>query len=155
MSRLRHAASGGRGTRPGFHCSPEVPAMLRIFFPSLNSQRLFFALLGLLLLAETVWTQTMTQQDKVLRDRIAAVRQKIDTAARWHGTDDQLGGLWHRLATDYQDEGDLQRSEEAFTRSLKLLRNSPEQKHYAAALDDLASFYLATGRGKEAENCEN
>ncbi len=97
----------------------------------------------------------MTQPDQVLHDRIANIREKIDTAANWHGTDDELGRLWHQLATDYQDGGDLQRSEEAFTHSLKLLRNSPLQNHYAAALDDLASFYLANGRAKEAESCQN
>jgi tetratricopeptide (TPR) repeat protein len=86
---------------------------------------------------------------------MTAIRQKLDTVASWHGTDDDVGRLWHQLATDYQDEGDPQRSEEAFTQSVKLLRNSPVQNHYAATLDDLASFYLATGRAKEAENCEN
>ena len=121
----------------------------RIFCP------LCLFVLSALLLAETAWTQTVTQPDVILHNRITAIREKIDTAASWHGTDDQLGRLWHRLATDYHDEGDLQRSEEAFTHSLKLLRNSPEQGHYAAALDDLASFYLANGRLKEAESCEN
>jgi tetratricopeptide (TPR) repeat protein len=133
--------------------------MLKSRFYWMVPRRIFCPLclfvLAALLLAEMAWTQTATQPDEIVHNRIIAVRQKIDTAASWHGTDDQLGRLWHRLAADYQDTGDPQRSEEAFTHSLKLLRNSPEQKHYAAALDDLAAFYLANNRAKEAESCEN
>jgi tetratricopeptide (TPR) repeat protein len=113
----------------------------------------FFALLALLLFAETAWTQTITKADEILRDRITATRQKIDTAASWHATDDQLGLLWLQVASDYADEFDFQRSEEAFAHSLKLLRTSPEQKHYAAALDSLGSVYLVTDRLKESESC--
>jgi tetratricopeptide (TPR) repeat protein len=133
--------------------------MLKSHFYWMVPRRIFCQLclfvLAALLLAETARTQAVTQPDEIVHNRIIAVRQKIDTAASWHGTEDQLGGLWHRLATDYRDEGNLQQSEEAFTHSLKLLKNSPEQKHYAAALDDLTSFYLATGRAKEAMNCVN
>src|ERR1700746_170300 len=103
--------------------------MLKTHFYWMVPRRIFCRLcvfvLAALLLAETAWTQAVTQPDEILHNRIAAVRQRIDTAASWHGTDEQLGQLWHRLATDYQDTGDLQRSEEAFTHSLKLLRNSP------------------------------
>src|ERR1700749_528318 len=112
-------------------------------------------LLTALPLADAAWTQVPAQSDEVLRNRITAIRQKLDTVASWHGTDDEVGRLWHQLGTDYQGEGDPQHSEEAFDQSVKLLRNSPVQKHYAATLDDLASFYLANGRLKEAENCEN
>jgi DNA-binding GntR family transcriptional regulator len=133
--------------------------MLKSHFYWMVPRRIFpqlclFVLVALLLV-ETAWTQTVSQPDGILHNRIIAVRQKIDTAASWHGTDDQLGRLWHQLAMDYQDTGDPQRSEEAFTHSLKLLRSSPEQGHYAAALDDLASFYLANGRLKEAESCQS
>jgi tetratricopeptide (TPR) repeat protein len=88
-----------------------------------------------------------------VRDRIKAYRLKVDTAASWHATDDELGMVWLQLAGDYADELDIQRSEEAFAHSLKLLKNSPIQTHYAMALDNLASFYLNTDRLKEAENC--
>lgn len=112
-----------------------------------------FTLLALLLLAETAWTQTITRADEILRDRITANRQKINTAASWHATDDQLGEVWLQVASDYADEFDFPRSEEAFGHSLKLLRTSPEQTHYAAALDNLGSLYLVTERFKESESC--
>ena len=116
-------------------------------------QRCFFAALALLLFAETAWTQTMTRADEVLRDRIGVTRKEIDTAASWHATNDQLGALWLRLGNAYEDEFDIQRSEEAFNHALKLLRNSSTQKYYARTLDDLGSLYLVNNRWKESENC--
>lgn len=111
-----------------------------------------FALLALMF-TESAWTQTVTQADQVLHDRIAAIRQRIDTAASWHATDDQLGALWRQLANAHQDGRDIQRAEEAYTRSLKLLKASAQQRYFAAALDDLGSLYLETGRLKESESC--
>lgn len=119
------------------------------------SQRCLFGVLVLLSFAETAWVQTVTQADEILRTRITAIRQKIDTAASWHATADQLGLLWRQLANDYADELDLQQSENAFMHSVKLLRTSPTQKLYAAALTDLGSLYLASERVKEAESCGN
>lgn len=116
-------------------------------------QMRFFVLLVLSMFAAAAWTQAIMQPDEVLRDRIAAYRQKIDTATSWHATDDQLGMLWLHVASDYADEFDFQRSEEAFAHSLKLLRTSPEQSHYANALDNLGSVYLVTDRFQESESC--
>ena len=110
-----------------------------------------FSVLPLLLLGGVARTQTTTT-DQMLQSRIAAYRQKIDTAARWHATDDELGVLWLRLGNDYGDERDIARSEEAYARSLKLLRTSPVQGHYAEALDGLGSLYLLDDRWKESES---
>jgi tetratricopeptide (TPR) repeat protein len=118
-------------------------------------QQCLFALVVLLTFAETAWVQTVTRADEVLRTRIAAIRQKIDTAASWHATDDQLGMLWRQLANDYADELDFQQSENAFVHSLKLVQTSPTQQLYAAVLADLASLYVATDRLKEGESCGN
>jgi tetratricopeptide (TPR) repeat protein len=117
-------------------------------------RRSFFALLLLSMLAAGAWTQTMTRSDEVLRDRISANRQEIDTAARSHATDDQLGVLWLRLANDYADGFDIQRAEEAYAHALRLLRDSSTQSYYAAALDGLGSLYLAADRWKESERCQ-
>jgi len=110
-----------------------------------------FVLLGLIF-AETAWTQAATQADEILQRRIAEIRQKIDTAASWHATDDDLGVLWLRLANDYGDERDIARSEEAYARSLKLLKGSPVQRHYAQALDALGSLYMLVDRWKDSES---
>jgi tetratricopeptide (TPR) repeat protein len=126
--------------------------MVRFFF-----QRLLFAMLALSMLAEAAWTQAGTQSDQILRDHITATRAKIDTAASgsWHATDEQLGVLWRNLADDYADELDMQRSEDAFVHSVKLLRTSTAQGLYAGTLADLSALYLETGRLKEAENSGN
>jgi tetratricopeptide (TPR) repeat protein len=118
-------------------------------------QQFLFAVLALSMLAETAWTQAGMQPDQIVRDRIAANRTKIDTAANWHATDEQLGVLWRHLADDYASEFDMQRSEDAFMHSVKLLGSSPAQIPYADALTDLASLYLQTERLKESESFGN
>lgn len=129
--------------------------MFKAFFHRVVRYRLscLFVLLFLLLFEGTVWAQEIRQPDEVLRDRINANRLKIDTGASWHATDTQLGGLWLQLAYDYEDELDVQRAEEAYGRSLKLLQSSSAQKYYAAALDGLGTLYLNTNRLKESESC--
>jgi len=124
--------------------------MVWLFF-----QRFLFAVLALSMLAETALTQAGTQVDQMIRDSITANRTKIDTAASWHATNEQLGVLWQHLADDYAAEFDMQRSEDAFMHSVKLLRTSPTQALYAGALSDVASLYLVNDRLKEAESYGN
>lgn len=124
--------------------------MVRFFF-----QRFLFVVLAVSMLVEAVWTQVIARPDEILRDRITANRSKIDTASSWRATDDQLGVLWRKLGDDYADEFDMQRSEDAFMHSVKLLRTSPAQTLYAGVLTDMAAFYLETGRLKEAESFGN
>ena len=124
--------------------------MVWLFF-----QRFLFAVLALSMFAETALTQAGTQVDQMIRDSITANRTKIDTAASWHATNEQLGVLWQRLADDYAAEFDMQRSEDAFMHSVKLLRTSPTQALYAGALSDVASLYLVNDRLKEAESYGN
>lgn len=86
--------------------------------------------------------------------RIEAELKAIETAAAHHATDDQLGELWGLLAVDYQDEMDFPRAQQAYDRSLKLLRGSvTARRSYAAILDSLASLYALTDQLPEAENC--
>lgn len=118
-------------------------------------KRWLFAVLALSMLAEVAWGQAGTPPDQILRSRIAANRTKIDTAASWHATDDQLGVVWRQLADDYAEELDLQRSEDALIHSVKLLRASPDQGLYAGTLTDLAALYLEMVRLKEAESYGN
>lgn len=124
--------------------------MVRFFF-----ERFLFAVLVLSMLAEAAWTQAGMQPDQILRNRIMENQAKIDTAASWHATDEQLGVLWRQLANYYADELDMQRSEDAFMHSVKLLRTSPDQTLYAGTLTDLAALYLETVRLKEAESYGN
>jgi tetratricopeptide (TPR) repeat protein len=112
-----------------------------------------FALVVLSVLAKTAWTQATTQADDILRERIRVNQLQVAAPASWHATDDQLGVMWLQLASDYADELDIQRAEEAYAHSLRLLKSSPIQMHYAIALENLGSFYLTIDRLKESENC--
>jgi tetratricopeptide (TPR) repeat protein len=76
----------------------------------------------------------------------------IDLAEREHLPDAQIGYLWGRLASDYAGQADFARAEDAYFRSLRLLRNAPEaQKSYATLLDNLGVFYFTYNRRAEAE----
>jgi tetratricopeptide (TPR) repeat protein len=98
--------------------------------------------------AAPAWTQM--EFDAKLRDRIAVNLHVIETAGERHVTEAQLGQLWLQMAYDYRGEGDMQRSEKAYARALRLLRR-PDSLGYGAALDGLGSLYVVTGRLQEAE----
>jgi tetratricopeptide (TPR) repeat protein len=61
--------------------------------------------------------------------------------------------LWLHLGDEYQRRFELAQAEDAFTRSVPLLRSSTNQQEYADSLDGLGSLYFETGRPAEAENC--
>lgn len=134
--------------------------MFRSHFHWTVSRRVFyhsslFCVLALLMFAKTVWTQTTARADQIVRDQISATRQRIDSAANRHATDGELGVLWRQLGNEYEDEFDIQRAEEAYARSLKLLHNPSDRGRYATTLDDLGSLYLASERWKESESCRS
>jgi len=108
----------------------------------------------LLGMAQPGWPQADMQSAMTLRDHIARELKFIEDAPHRHTTDVQLGRLWAHLGSDYQDEADIQLSEEAYTHALALLRTAPSaQVDYATALDSLGSLYLETDRMKESEDC--
>ena len=83
---------------------------------------------------------------------IAQERHMIDLAEREHLPDAKVGSLWGRLASVYAAQADFARAEDAYFRSLRLLRNAPEaQKNYATVLDNLGVLYLTYNRRAEAE----
>jgi tetratricopeptide (TPR) repeat protein len=62
------------------------------------------------------------------------------------------GYLWAKLASDYAQLADFARAEDAYSRSLQLLKDAPEAKaNYATLLDNLGVLYLAYNRRDEAE----
>jgi Tfp pilus assembly protein PilF len=102
-------------------------------------------------------TQAAAQADlrsPVTPERIERELKAIKSAAARHATDNELGELWALLASDYQDQMDIPRAEEAYDHSLKLLRGAvTARRSYAAVLDSLASLYVLTGQMAESENC--
>jgi len=132
---------------------------LKSLFPAKSICLPLHATLVLMLLlpslVQPAWPQAGTQQTTALKDSIAIELKWIEDAPHRHVTDIQLGRLWAHLAFDYQDEGEVQLSEEAYSHALSLLQTDPSARgDYATALDSLGSLYLETGRTKESENCK-
>ncbi|HXC95817.1 MAG TPA: tetratricopeptide repeat protein [Edaphobacter sp.] len=109
-------------------------------------------ILGCVALAAPTAMQTAQERDKMVHDRIETNLRKIHTAGDWKATDQALGRLWLQMACDYADEEDLQHSEDAYSRAVRLFQRSSSQQDYAYALDGLGVLYLHTGRVKESEN---
>jgi tetratricopeptide (TPR) repeat protein len=66
----------------------------------------------------------------------------------------QLGTLWARLGSEYQDQALFPESEAAYLHGLSLLEHEPTaQARYGIALSNLALLYMLTRRLDEAENC--
>jgi len=92
-------------------------------------------------LAQPALPQENTQPAVTPRERIANELKLIEDAPHWHATDIQIGRLWGHLAFDYQSEGDMQLSEEAYSRAIVFLGTAPSaQSDYATALDNLGSL---------------
>lgn len=117
-------------------------------------RHLFRLLFSLLMLVQLAWPQAATQRPTALQERISGEIKLIEDTPRRSITNTQLGRLWARLASDYQDEVEVQLSEEAYSHALTLLQKDiSAQSDYATALDNFGSLYLLTGRIKESENC--
>lgn len=66
----------------------------------------------------------------------------------------KLGRLWAHLASDYEDQMQLAKSEDAFNHALRLFEKAPEGKiDYAIVLDNLGSMYVMAGNLDDAERC--
>ena len=60
--------------------------------------------------------------------------------------------MWARLASEYASAADFLKAEDAYNRSLHLLKDVPDARpSYAITLDNLAALYLIYGRVDEAE----
>lgn len=66
----------------------------------------------------------------------------------------KMGRLWAHLASDYENEMQLAKSEDAYNHALRLLEGVPEAKiDYAIVLDNLGSMYVMAGNFEDAERC--
>ena len=130
---------------------------------SLSSRRTYHltprSKVSLLLLAAlstgvcVVWAQTPSPPIASSQARIAQDLELIRAADQQHLSDEQQGALWARLGLEYHNATDFLKAEDAYNKSLHLLRAAPSAKaEYAATLDDLASLYLIYGRLDDAES---
>jgi tetratricopeptide (TPR) repeat protein len=101
----------------------------------------------------SAFAQAQNQTQK-LSDKIAQDREMIHIGERQQSSNAHQGYLWARLAADHRDAGDFSQSEDAFNRSIQLLKTAPEaMANYATALDNLGALYLTYARTDDARNC--
>jgi len=86
-------------------------------------------------------------------DRLTSLRGLLERATEQHATDEQLGGVWLRLADEYQHRYALAEAEDAYGRALSLLRAPTTQLFYARSLEGLGVLYSQTARPVEADSC--
>ncbi len=122
-----------------------------IALSSYRTYRLFLSLL-LLTALRSGWAQTPNPQITSSQARIAQDLELTRAAEQQHLPVAQTGALWSQLAADYQHATDFPNAEDAYYRSVHLLKAAPSAgEEYAATLDSLASLYLVYGRVDDAE----
>jgi tetratricopeptide (TPR) repeat protein len=83
---------------------------------------------------------------------IAQNMEFIRIAEQEHRSDAEQGALWARLASQYHYAAEFSKAEDAYYKSLHLLKNAPTARaEYAATLENLAALYLIYGRLDDAE----
>lgn len=107
----------------------------------------------LLSCAGTVRGQTTNAQLAWSQARIVQVLGLIRNAQTQHLPEAQQGALWAELALAYWSATDFVKAEDAYVKSLHLLKNAPSAgAKYAATLEELASLYLTYGRLQDADS---
>jgi hypothetical protein len=116
--------------------------------------RVSFLLLTALSLSVCVTgAQTSEPQSAAAQVRIARDMELIQIAEEQHRPEGERGALWAQLATEYQYAAEFLKAEDAYNKSLHLLKTIPAAKaQYAATLESLATLYLLYGRIDEAES---
>jgi tetratricopeptide (TPR) repeat protein len=98
------------------------------------------------------WAQTSDTQAAVLSAHIARAMEYIHIAEQEHRPEAVQGALWAQLALEYHYGAQFQKAEEAYNKSLHLLKNAPSaREEYASTLESLASLYLIYNHVDEAE----
>ena len=123
-----------------------------IALSSYRTYRLFLSLL-LLTALRFGWAQTPNPQIASSQARIAQDLELIRAAEQQHLPAAQAGALWAQLAAEYHHATEFPQAEDAYNRSLHLLKTAPGAgEEYATTLDNLASLYLIYGRVDDAES---
>ncbi len=113
---------------------------------------------GLALLGGLTQSAYATEQNPTgrtqLEQRIADDIQWIQQGEKEALEPLKMGRLWAHLASDYQDEMELTKSESAYNHALRLMEALPDaQKDYAIVLDNLGSLYVMSGKYDDSERC--
>jgi hypothetical protein len=120
--------------------------------PYLHLRVRFLLLTALSLSVCVAGAQTSEPQSASAQVRIARDMELIQIAEQQHRPEAERGALWAQLASEYQYAAEFLKAEDAYNKSLHLLKTAPAAKaKYAAALESLATLYLLFGRVDEAE----
>jgi len=96
----------------------------------------------------------IAQATSDLSSRINEDLRQVHDAEQQHLSNAQRGFAWATLAADYRDAAEFTRAEDAYNRSISLLKGAPEAAiNYATALDNLGALYLLYGHSDEALIC--
>jgi tetratricopeptide (TPR) repeat protein len=100
-----------------------------------------------------VWAQTSDLQIASSQARIGQDLELIRAAEQEHLSAAERGAMWARLAREYHNAADFLKAEDAYNKSLRLLKTEPSARaEYAATLDNLDYLYLIYGRLDDAES---
>jgi hypothetical protein len=109
-------------------------------------------LTALSLSACVAWPQTSEPQSAAAQVRIVRDMESIHIAEQQQRPEAERGALWAQLASEYQYVAEFLKAEDAYNKSLHLLKTAPSAKaEYAGALESLATLYLLYGHIDEAE----
>jgi len=122
-------------------------------------QRYFHLRVSLLLLTAlslsvgVTWAQTSGPQIASSPARIARDMELIRIAEQEHRPEAERGALWTQVALEYQNAADFLKAEDAYNKSLHLLKTAPSARaEYATTLECLAALYLIYGHVDDAES---
>ena len=105
--------------------------------------RVLLLLITLILSMGVLRAQTPNANTLTSQERIAHSLESIRAAEQNDLPKAEQGILWEQLALQYHVATDFQKAEDAYLRSLHLLKRAPASRaDYASALDNLASLYL-------------
>jgi tetratricopeptide (TPR) repeat protein len=106
------------------------------------------SLSGVVIGGQTSNAQTASPQSRIAQDMVS-----IRTAEQQHLPEAQQGSLWGQLALEYQGMAEFAKAEEAYNRSLHLLKTTPSATaEYASTLDNLSTLYMIFNRVDDAES---
>ena len=124
----------------------------RAYRPYFHLRVSFLLLTAMMLSVCAARAQTPEPQIASSPARIARVMEWIRIAEQNHRPDAERGALWMQLGLEYQRAADFPKAEDAYNKSLHLLKTAPSARaEYAATLECLASLYLIYSHVDDAE----
>jgi hypothetical protein len=100
-----------------------------------------------------IWGQTSNAQTASRQAQIAQDLMSIRTAEQQHLPEAQQGSLWGQLALEYQCQAEFAKAEDAYHKSLNLLKAKPSATaEYALTLDNLSTLYIIYNRVDDAKS---